>query len=248
MTWTEAQSYCSEHYTGLAYVRNIEDNQKIKKLIPAGQKTWIGLTRFLWIWADGSQSSFRHWGSGEPSAADNLCAIANLGNSGQWEELGCNELRPFVCYKVACGNSTLPTRQYIIVDELKNWAGARSYCRDHHTDLATLENMEDVRMLADLGASLANSSAVWIGLYADVNSWKWSISDRDQQEEKQFWNWYAAEPNNEFGIESCATIGIDGSCYDVPCSLTLRTLCVEEKGEDCFPSALHFNFSDSHSR
>ncbi|XP_038148051.1 macrophage mannose receptor 1-like [Cyprinodon tularosa] len=123
---------------------------------------------------------------------------------------------------------TPPTRQYIIVDELKNWAGAQSYCRDHHTDLATLENMEDVRMLADLGASLANSSEVWIGLYADMN-WTWSISDGDQQEEKQFWNWYTAEPNNEFGRESCAAIDIDGSYYDVPCSLTLGTLCVEEK-------------------
>ncbi|XP_015224515.1 PREDICTED: macrophage mannose receptor 1-like, partial [Cyprinodon variegatus] len=206
MNWTKAQSYCSKHYTGLAYVRNIEENQKIKKLIPAGQNPWIGLSRFLWIWADGSQSSFRHWSSGEPSASDKLCAIANLGNSCQWEELGCNELRPFVCYK-----------------------GQSNYCRDHHTDLATLENMEDVRMLADLGASLANSPAVWIGLYADVNSWKWSISDGDQQEEKQFWNWYTGEPNNQFGRESCAAIDIDGSWYDVPCSLTLGTLCVEEK-------------------
>uniref|UniRef100_A0A671YZW6 C-type lectin domain-containing protein n=1 Tax=Sparus aurata TaxID=8175 RepID=A0A671YZW6_SPAAU len=86
MTWTEAQSYCREHHTDLASVRNTAENQKIKDLVSAGYIVWIGLFRDSWKWSDGSSSSFRHWLQGQP---DNLggkeaCVVADLGSDGKW--------------------------------------------------------------------------------------------------------------------------------------------------------------------
>ncbi|XP_067449644.1 macrophage mannose receptor 1-like isoform X2 [Thunnus thynnus] len=99
MTWTEAQSHCREHYTDLASVRNEEENQKVKDLIPAGQKVWIGLFRDSWKWSDGSNSSFRNWSPSEPNGGNEYCVAADLGRSGQWEDWTCDVKKAFVCYK-----------------------------------------------------------------------------------------------------------------------------------------------------
>ena len=99
MTWTEAQSHCREHYTDLASVRNEEENQKVKDLIPAGQKVWIGLFRDSWKWSDGSNSSFRYWLPSQPNDGNENCVAANFGHSGRWEDWTCDVKKAFVCYK-----------------------------------------------------------------------------------------------------------------------------------------------------
>ncbi|XP_029289102.1 macrophage mannose receptor 1-like [Cottoperca gobio] len=58
-TWTEAQSYCREHFTDLASVRNQAENDQIKKMTQ-NQPTWIGLYRDAWKWSDGGPMPFRH--------------------------------------------------------------------------------------------------------------------------------------------------------------------------------------------
>uniref|UniRef100_A0A3B5MLY9 C-type lectin domain-containing protein n=1 Tax=Xiphophorus couchianus TaxID=32473 RepID=A0A3B5MLY9_9TELE len=98
MNWTQAQSYCRNHYTDLARVRNMTDIQKIQTLIPAGQNVWIGFHRPFWMWVDGSRFSFSYWRSSEPSGSGEHCASADLGNSGQWENWDCDGQRPFICY------------------------------------------------------------------------------------------------------------------------------------------------------
>uniref|UniRef100_A0A3P9IG62 C-type lectin domain-containing protein n=1 Tax=Oryzias latipes TaxID=8090 RepID=A0A3P9IG62_ORYLA len=101
MKWFDALSFCREHHTDLASVRNMEENQKIMELTPAGKKPWIGLFRDTWKWTDGSNSSFRNWKVGEPNNAQNLnenCAAADFESSGQWDDRNCDEKRAFVCY------------------------------------------------------------------------------------------------------------------------------------------------------
>ncbi|XP_007578265.2 macrophage mannose receptor 1-like [Poecilia formosa] len=227
MNWTQAQSYCRNHYTDLARVRNMADIQEIQTLIPSGQRVWIGFHRAVWMWADGSRFSFSYWRSSEPNGPGENCTSADLGDSGQWEDWDCDVQTPFICHNVVCGNSTLPTREYIIVDELKTWTEAQRYCRENHQDLATVTNMEDVRMLNDLATSAGRTSRAWIGLHEDVNSWRWSMPDQYQN---QFRNWAAGEPNNRFGRESCGAFSADGSWYDASCSQTLGTVCFSVSG------------------
>ncbi|XP_073325542.1 C-type lectin lectoxin-Phi1-like [Pagrus major] len=113
MNWTEAQSYCRDHHTDLASVRNTAENQKVKDVVPSGQTAWIGLFRDSWKWSDGSNSSFRYWDQGEPNnnGGKDACAVADLDRDGKWWDTRCDWKRWFVCY------SPLPTttRQVIKV-------------------------------------------------------------------------------------------------------------------------------------
>lgn len=64
-------------------------------------------------------------------------------------------------------NSKPPDDKYFFVDELKNWNEALSYCRQTYTDLATIENEEDVKTLNNMAASLGKTS-VSISVYGKL--------------------------------------------------------------------------------
>ncbi|XP_041091292.1 macrophage mannose receptor 1-like isoform X2 [Polyodon spathula] len=75
----------------------------------------------------------------------------------------------------------VPTSNHIIkhvfVNTLKSWSEAQRYCRENHTDLATVRSQEEAKQLLNIpGASL--SDAAWIGLYRDdMQNWQWSNRD-----------------------------------------------------------------------
>uniref|UniRef100_A0A3Q3AHD6 C-type lectin domain-containing protein n=1 Tax=Kryptolebias marmoratus TaxID=37003 RepID=A0A3Q3AHD6_KRYMA len=97
MNWTEAQSYCREHHTDLASVRNEAENQKVKELIPSTGINWIGLYRDTWKWSDGSSSSFRYWRGLEPNDNMEHCAAIYFQDSGRWEDWNCDKKNAFIC-------------------------------------------------------------------------------------------------------------------------------------------------------
>ncbi|KAM6994316.1 C-type lectin lectoxin-Thr1-like [Tautogolabrus adspersus] len=103
MSWAEAQSYCREHHTDLASVRNMHENQKVNQLFGPRQKVWIGLNRESWKWTDGSNSSFRYWKKDEPNNnfKNETCVAADFLNSGRWEDWPCHYKRAFICYRDA---------------------------------------------------------------------------------------------------------------------------------------------------
>ncbi|KAM8755139.1 C-type mannose receptor 2-like isoform 11-T11 [Acanthopagrus schlegelii] len=111
MNWTEAQSYCREHHTDLASVRNMTENQKVADLVPAGQLAWIGLYRDSWKWSDGSDSSFRHWAQGQPNKDDrsDACVVADFSKDGTWLDIPCDLNRPFICYTAVQTTSSSST-------------------------------------------------------------------------------------------------------------------------------------------
>uniref|UniRef100_A0A3B4EFK5 C-type lectin domain-containing protein n=2 Tax=Pygocentrus nattereri TaxID=42514 RepID=A0A3B4EFK5_PYGNA len=96
-SWSEAQRFCRERYTDLVSVRNDSENSKFALSTPS----WIGLFRDSWTWSDKSNSSFRHWTSDQPNKHDrneNCTAVRTRGaDFGQWEDLNCDRLNPFVC-------------------------------------------------------------------------------------------------------------------------------------------------------
>ncbi|XP_046899892.1 putative C-type lectin domain family 20 member A isoform X2 [Hypomesus transpacificus] len=101
MNWTEAQSYCRQHYTDLASVRSQTENQQIEDIKPANVKAWIGLYRDSWKWSDGSNSSFTSWGNNDPNDYRNgkFCTAAGM-IPPRWEDRSCTDSFPFICYIV----------------------------------------------------------------------------------------------------------------------------------------------------
>ncbi|XP_035385450.1 macrophage mannose receptor 1-like [Electrophorus electricus] len=81
-----------------------------------------------------------------------------------------------VILSVTCSLQTGLPYQYHFVMLKKNWTEAQGYCQEKYTDLATITNSQDLSSL--MNATVVNSSEeAWIGLYNDINSWRWSLSD-----------------------------------------------------------------------
>ncbi|KAI3357894.1 hypothetical protein L3Q82_016277 [Scortum barcoo] len=127
----------------------------------------------------------------------------------------------------------------IFVYELKNLTEARSYCREKYTDLATVNNMEEVNILnnmADLSKMVysQNSYTAWIGLYDDVNSWRWSLSDRSfyKDGETEFRWWIPGKPDNYQSKERCTVLYDDGQWDDLNCETLFVGICSDVIGQN----------------
>ncbi|XP_029913818.1 C-type lectin domain family 10 member A-like [Myripristis murdjan] len=95
------------------------------------------------------------------------------------------------------GLGSLPScfpRQYHLIETSMTWSEAQSYCRQHYTDLATVSSEEDVAKLNDA----VGSHRSWIGLYDDINSWRWSLQNKSYygEGEAEFRMWASGQPDN----------------------------------------------------
>ncbi|XP_031438464.1 macrophage mannose receptor 1-like, partial [Clupea harengus] len=160
--WADAQRYCRENHTNLASVRNETENEKIKKVLGDTQEAWIGLFRDAWEWSDGSKSSFRHWGIGEPNYGDSLKGFCVQMVSGQWNDAGCQHDLNFICYE----------DKLVLVRENKTWKEALQYCREHHVDLVSVTS-ERIQRWVRGRAKGASSTHVWLGLRRSCNMGFW---------------------------------------------------------------------------
>ncbi|XP_059358621.1 C-type mannose receptor 2-like [Carassius carassius] len=132
--WTDAQSYCRQHYTDLPTIRNSAENDQIKKILLSGYYIWIGLFFDSWEWSDKWSRVFRHWAADQPflSSGSGNCIAMARNNSGKWAQYSCDLKQPFICYgddkrkqivrlKVTCkGKCALndPSLQTTILNEI----------------------------------------------------------------------------------------------------------------------------------
>uniref|UniRef100_A0A8C2FBU2 C-type lectin domain-containing protein n=1 Tax=Cyprinus carpio TaxID=7962 RepID=A0A8C2FBU2_CYPCA len=66
---------------------------------------------------------------------------------------------------------------YILYKQLKTWEDAQNYCRTHHYDLATIQNNENWTKLLEAADEQRFYGFAWIGLFNDINGWRWSYND-----------------------------------------------------------------------
>ncbi|MEQ2179956.1 hypothetical protein GOODEAATRI_030657 [Goodea atripinnis] len=62
-----------------------------------------------------------------------------------------------------CCFSDCQLYEYLYIKEEKTWTEAQQYCREKHTDLATVSNMTDMKRLLNISAG--GMKDAWIGLY-----------------------------------------------------------------------------------
>ncbi|KAL6481097.1 hypothetical protein MHYP_G00091770 [Metynnis hypsauchen] len=134
-------------------------------------------------------------------------------------------------FSAVCGVFAYVPHRYHFVNESKTWTEAQSYCRQTYTDLASINNMEEMK---DLSATLKakDGSPIWIGLEkGNTGKWLWSLAERNFYSEKDAYrNWSPGEPNNNGGKEFCVTMmKSDGTWNDVECSIQFPFMCYDEK-------------------
>ncbi|XP_031440960.1 macrophage mannose receptor 1-like [Clupea harengus] len=171
-TWYEAQAYCRERYTDLATISDSEELNSFKRFCLTQNisgSVWIGLynDRHDWKWSAGS-SDYRNWQSTtsetDPSnmAAEEY-AVTYTGHWGNhWSCLAHN----FICYD----ERQITSHGFVLISQDKSWRDAQSYCREHHTDLATVKNAAENEQIREMVAS--GGVIVWIGLHR--LGWQWS--------------------------------------------------------------------------
>ncbi|XP_033981468.1 E-selectin-like [Trematomus bernacchii] len=117
-------------------------------------------------------------------------------------------------------------RQYHFVSEAKTMSEAQRYCREKHTDLATVDSMEVVELLNNMAGQYKQSA--WIGLHEDRDTWKWSMSDPSfyGPGETEFRQWGPGEPGT-FHDEQCTTFYSGGAWHDYPCNTYFWVLCFD---------------------
>nr|XP_055074218.1 macrophage mannose receptor 1-like [Misgurnus anguillicaudatus] len=114
-------------------------------------------------------------------------------------------------------------REYILIKKLKTWTDAQTYCKINYMDLATIQTAEDLTYLQKKADESVFNSTAWIGLYNDINSWRWSYQD----ESLNFTKWYPGDPDNAGTGEECAVLRSEGYWFDRYCTYTREFLCFD---------------------
>ena len=133
------------------------------------------------------------------------------------------------------------------MNESKTWAEAQRYCREHYVDLASIDNSEDTQAIKNI-RGIKNSRSTWIGLYDDLNSWRWSLDDDNfyKGNERNFRNWFKQKPENWDGDSQCVYFSsYEALWWTTSCSSTRRFICYD--GEHIctvsLTAALNFSYN-----
>ncbi|KAF1380800.1 hypothetical protein PFLUV_G00167750 [Perca fluviatilis] len=94
-SWENSQEVCRGSHTDLAYVSTKAENSEIANGAGTFNTMWIGLFNDVWMWSDGSGTSFRYWLSGSPVSGD--CASVAVSQQGRWIGADCNQKAVFAC-------------------------------------------------------------------------------------------------------------------------------------------------------
>ncbi|XP_016516985.1 macrophage mannose receptor 1-like [Poecilia formosa] len=123
-----------------------------------------------------------------------------------------------------------PLRKYYYVDKLVTWPQAQQYCREHYTDLATFESMDDINRLEP---NISYTWA-WIGLWDDPNVWKsemgnesnsWRWSATGETSKTGYQSWATGDPDFGYSGEMCTLMVNGGQWYNGNCDVELKFIC-----------------------
>lgn len=108
-------------------------------------------------------------------------------------------------------------RDYVLVhNENKTWSDAQAYCREKYTDLATINNAQDMNRVLEITGNRFND--FWIGLYKDVLTWRQLQPDHD----------YLGDVGKDLtSIQRCGGIKHTGPSWNLDCDLLNYFFCFD---------------------
>ncbi|XP_043101157.1 asialoglycoprotein receptor 2-like [Puntigrus tetrazona] len=112
---------------------------------------------------------------------------------------------------------------YILITNSITWSAAQNYCRTNHIDLATVQSNENWTRLQEAARQQSFSGYAWVGLYNDINSWRWSYNE----ESLVFKSWAVGQPDNYGAGEECVGILSNGAWYDFYCTDSRYFVCYD---------------------
>ncbi|XP_051555708.1 C-type mannose receptor 2-like isoform X1 [Myxocyprinus asiaticus] len=130
-------------------------------------------------------------------------------------------------------SSACVPRQYHFVNQNLNWTEAQRYCRENYTDLATIDNMNNIEELLK-NVNDDQIQYVWIGLQkTDSDKWKWSLGDPAfyTGNNSQYRNWAQGQPNDNV---DCSNMN-PGQWNDYPCNKSLPFICYNGSSKGYIP-------------
>uniref|UniRef100_A0A3B5QEZ9 C-type lectin domain-containing protein n=1 Tax=Xiphophorus maculatus TaxID=8083 RepID=A0A3B5QEZ9_XIPMA len=125
---------------------------------------------------------------------------------------------------------------YYYVNQLVTWPKAQQFCREHYTDLATFESLDDIKRLQP---NISYSWA-WIGLWDDPNAWQtamgnksnsWRWSATGETSKTGYRPWGTGDPNFKNSGEMCVSMANAGYWYDANCEMKREFICYKEHCE-----------------
>ncbi|KAI4892319.1 hypothetical protein NFI96_003462 [Prochilodus magdalenae] len=125
-------------------------------------------------------------------------------------------------------SSASATNKYHFVHKAKSFADAQLYCRNTYSDLATINDMEDMNTLLETVTD-GYTDLAWIGLYQQsAAEWHWSLSTLGfyAEGERAYRNWRTGMPDN---AGDCGSMAENGQFWDFSCSYRKRFICYDDK-------------------
>uniref|UniRef100_A0A3B3TJP0 C-type lectin domain-containing protein n=1 Tax=Poecilia latipinna TaxID=48699 RepID=A0A3B3TJP0_9TELE len=105
---------------------------------------------------------------------------------------------------------------------LEDWT--QTYCRQTHTDLATILSSEEKNRFMSTLSSAGHSSDVWFGLFNEID-WKWSDGFTGSGADYRHWRTSVYEPSFHYAVEFCVMFPDYAEWYDVSCSQNRPFVC-----------------------
>lgn len=118
-------------------------------------------------------------------------------------------------------------RPYTFINQQMNWFEAQKYCRENYTDLATVDNMQDMNHL--IAAAGSFKGTVWTGLYDMWWSWEWSAPGGFDYR-LPFTKWYGEPGRPRYLWELCGVLWL-GYWHDYECNVARPFVCYNVTGD-----------------
>uniref|UniRef100_A0A3B3CB26 C-type lectin domain-containing protein n=1 Tax=Oryzias melastigma TaxID=30732 RepID=A0A3B3CB26_ORYME len=145
-------------------------------------------------------------------------------DTGEWNDVSCGFSREPICADVTGEDcpfwiSTIrSSATFVHINISMTWTEAQSYCRGHHTDLASVRNMEENQKIMGIKPP---GGQVWLGLR--TGTWAWSSAST-----AVYRNWAEREPNDS---GDCVVANFDdtGKWEDWNCNDSKAFICYHGK-------------------